>query len=250
MTLAAALLIALAGATGAAGKPLDVPMTALRAGNCEQLGKWVNDRDAGAQSARDAMAAVMFTEGFCVEPQPERALAFFRASAAEPDVGAASAIGLRYALGDGLPQSYRKAAIWLAEADAILTRAQNPGARFPELSPIRFDAAEQPADVWRGYLISMHYVATQILRRERGSVQTLQPADVTVKLCVKDGALDTSIAGRAEDATRGAARVRAEQDALDAYRRAEKMLPQAPLERVRVESNVPCIQRAVSYRLR
>jgi hypothetical protein len=251
MTFSGALAaVALAAAAAGAGAgPLDVPMEAIRAGSCERLGAWVNDRDAGAQSARDAMAAVMYTEGFCVDAQPERALAFYRAATTEPDVGAASSIGMRYVLGDGVPQSYRKAGLWLTFAESILQRAQNPGAGETVLTPIRFDSAEQPGDVWRGYLISMHYVATQILRRARGPVQTVQPADVMVTLCVKDGQLATVIMGRAEDATRAAARLKAEQDVLDSYRRAEKLLPQAPLDRVRTASGVPCVQRAVSYRL-
>jgi hypothetical protein len=248
--LLAALASAAVAASTASGGPLAAPMAALREGNCERLGAWVNDRDAGAQSARDAMAAVMFTEGFCVEAQPTRALEFFQKSAAEPDVGAASAIGLRYALGDALPQSYRKAGIWLTQADGVLTRAQNPEARGADFGPPRFDAAQTAAEVWRGYLITLHYVATQILRRDRGSVQTMQPADVSVTLCVKDGRLATTVSGRAEDATRGAARVRAEQDARDAYARAEKILPQTPLAALGPAGPVPCIQRNVNYRLR
>lgn len=249
MTFPGVLAAVFAAAAGASAGALDTPFAAIRAGSCEQLGAWVNERDQGGQSARDAMAAVMYTEGYCVEAQPERALAFYQAALGEPDVGAASAIGLRYALGDGLPQSYRKAGIWLAKAENILQRAQNPNARQFGLVAVRFDATEEPEEVWLGYLTAVHYTATQILRRERSRLQTMQPADVAVTLCVKDGQLTTQVSGRAVDATRGADRAKAEADALDAYQRAVKVLPQAPLDKVRAAAKVPCVQRAVSYRL-
>ncbi len=246
----AVALLAVTSGVAQGSAVLDEPMAAIKARDCARLAAWANDQSADGRAARDYVAGLMYEEGYCVERDPGRAQRLYDAATTTPDVAAASNIGLRYALGDVLPQDYLKSGRWLSFADAVLVKMQaGPGsADLPRVPPI--EAPRGAQQVWLGYLVSAHYVGTQILRRQRGMSDTLRPAEAIVRLCPAPDGFSVQTRSRADPAVGGSARSRAEQDVADAYRRTKELLPTSGLPVFAPESPPPCVERRVEYKLR
>jgi TPR repeat protein len=225
-------------------------MAAIKAGDCARLAAWVNDPSAEGRAARDYVAGLMYEEGFCVERDAGRAQRLFDSAKASPDVAAASNIGLRYALGDVLPQSYLKSGRWLSFADGVLVKMQAGlgSADLPKVPPI--DGSQGAQQVWFGYLVSAHYVGTQILRRQRGVTDTLRPAEAVATLCPAADGFSLEIRTRADPAGGASARTKAQQDVADAYRKAKELLPTSGLPAFTPEAQRLCIERRIEYKLR
>jgi hypothetical protein len=243
-------LLALTSGVAQATAALDEPMAAIRAGDCTRLAAWVNDPSVEGRAARDFVAGLMYEEGYCVERDPARAQRLYDAATAAPDVAAASNIGLRYALGDVLPQDYLKSGRWLSFADSVLIRMQSGlgSADLPKVPPL--DAPRGARQVWLGYFISAHYVGTQILRRQRGLSDTLRPAEAVVLLCPAADGFTVQTRSRADPAGGGSARTKAEQDVAEAYRRAKELLPTLGLPAFTSDAPPPCLERRIEYKLR
>lgn len=246
----AVALLALASGVARASAALDEPMAAIKAGDCSRLAAWTNDPSTEGRAARDFVAGLMYEEGYCVERDPGRAQRLYDAATAAPDVAAASNIGLRYALGDVLPQDYLKSGRWLGFADGVLVKMQSGlgSADLPKVPPL--DAPRGAQQVWLGYFISAHYVGTQILRRQRGLSDTLRPAEAVVRLCPAADGFSVQTRSRADPAGSGSARTRAEQDVLEAYRKAKELLPTSGLPAFAPDAPPPCVERRIEYKLR
>jgi hypothetical protein len=233
-----------------ASAALDEAMSAIKAGDCSRLAAWVNDPSTEGRAARDYVAGLMYEEGYCVERDSGRAQRLYDAATAAPDVAAASNIGLRYALGDVLPQDYPKSGRWLSFADAVLVTMQS-GQGSPLLPKVpALGASRDAKQVWLGYLVSAHYVGTQMLRRQRGLSDTLRPAEAVVRLCPAADGFSVQTRSRADPVGGGSARARAEQDVLEAYRKAKELLPASGLPVFAPEAPPPCIERRIEYKLR
>lgn len=225
-------------------------MAAIKAGDCARLAVWVNDPSTEGRSARDFVAGLMYEEGYCVERDPARAQRLYDAATAAPDVAAASNIGLRYALGDVLPQDYVKSGRWLSFADGVLVKMQSRQGS-PDLPKVpTLEASRDAKQVWLGYLISAHYVGTQMLRRQRGLSDAVRPAEAVVRLCPAADGFSVQTSSRADPAGGGGARARAEQDVADAYRRAKELLPISSLPAFAPDAPPPCIERRIEYKVR
>lgn len=220
-------------------------LAALATGDCRRIGEAVNAGiDAKTPSAL-YVAAILHDEGLCVEKSAPRAAAFYEATRGAGDQRAALEIGLRYALGDVLPQSYTRADLWLRHAEDLARKHAQPR----ELkSPATVDARTE----WLGYLAALHLYATRIVEFPLSARMDGAEADLQARVCPAAGSVQVTVLSQSKaPVTAGVARTSGRRELTlamqDAYDKAMKTLPKA----ARPESeNRECANRTISFRLR
>jgi TPR repeat protein len=261
-----AVLLGLGMAARAA--TFDEAVAAIRAKDCARLGEVVNagiDKNAASLLY---VAGLMFDEGLCVDIDTRRARDFLDAGAKQGDHRAAVALGLHYALGDGLPRSYARAGAWLLHAEALELR----GLSARELSPrdrVRRDALSEegkllryshalpplPADgdpgaEWDGYLRSAHFLATRLIRYPKDALIAGVEGFYAVRVCPLTESVEVSRARLANDSAGPSAdRARAERllqrEIERAYGQAQRVLPRP----ASAAGAAKCIRSHVDFRI-
>lgn len=164
----------------------DEAMQAVRAKDCTRLTALVKDGVERQIPGLLYVAGLMRDEALCVERDPDRAFQFYSAGGKRGDRDSALAIGLRYALGDGLRRSYARAASWLTHADALeLGLLEGRSLDWP--SRVKYDALKRrglerfgtfvpilpeddPTAPWMGYVLTVHALASQALHGKARSL--------------------------------------------------------------------------------
>lgn len=223
--LLAAVLLAVAGtAGGELPSSIGPAIDAIRANDCAVLGQVVNRGIDQREPGMLYVAGMMFEDGYCVEIDRARAARFYRAAEEKGDLRAAAALGLAYALGDGLPRSYSRAAPFLRHAYALVRRDQGPGPsewRIALPRPLLFD---EPHDEVIGYLVTLYWIVTASLEYDGQMNRTGFESEAHVKMCPDRKSIDVSFSnsdGRLRASTEQAVREKIER----AYEKAQRAAP-------------------------
>lgn len=262
-------LAVLAGlATAAPAATFDEAVAAIRAKDCARLGQVVNAGIDKSAASLLYVAGLMFDEGLCVDSDARRARDFLDAGAKLGDRRAAVALGLHYALGDGLPRSYARAGAWLQHAEALELRDLS-GRELSARERLRRDALGEagnllryghalpplpadgdPAVEWDGYLRSTHFLATRLIRYPRDALLSGVEGFYAVKVCPLTESVEISRARLAGDGVGPSAdRARAERllqrEIERAYGEAQRVLPRPAT----APGAAKCIRSHVDFRI-
>lgn len=245
----AALLVALplqATAQGTAlGDAIAPALVAIKANDCAALGAAANRGIEKRVPALLYVAGLMHEEGLCVEVDRERASRFYRAAESPGDWSAARDLGLRFALGDGLPQSFARAYPWLEHARLLRDAPDRPAAlRLPRA------ASDSDEDEWRGYLHAVWWVGSSLTRFPPEVLAEGVEAETAVRVCPLRMQVEVKFDGVPSGQVAGGVQPRraAVQSELErAYSRALTVLP---MPVTRGEPEVKCIEDRVGFRPR
>jgi hypothetical protein len=240
------LVVALIAAQAVAQSAPESPLAALASGDCQRIGAAVNHGIDSKSPAAYYVAAVLHDEGLCIEKSQDRAAQFYRAAVDAGDARAALEIGLRYAFGDILPQSYTRAGSWLWHAENLARGTTAP--RALDLPPEKID----PTTEWQGYLRALHLYAARIVKYPIGARIDGAELDLVARVCPTSDSIQVTVTGQsAAPVTAGVARSSGRREIVlatqDAYEKALSTLPR--IKRPDSESR-ECMQRPINFRLR
>lgn len=262
--LAGVLPIQLAAAKST---PFDQAIGAIRARDCHALGEIVNRGIDERVPALLYVAGVMYEEGLCVGPDAARARIYFDAGAQQGDRTAAIALGLHYALADGLPRSYRRAGAWLAHADGLELRAlegqslgsaererlqalkDGPANKYTHAVPAVPAEGDVSAD-WEGYLRSVHFLGRHLMKYPKRALDADVQGAFRLRVCPDKEEVDLQrlgpYRGRSLPSAETPAALRAlSEEVRRAYREAQRILPRPR----NAPDPAPCLQTVVVFRL-
>lgn len=231
---------------GQSNTPTSPALAALATGDCRRIGEAVNAGIDAKTPSAFYVAALLHEEGLCVEKSARQAATFYEATRGTGDQRAAVEIGLRYALGDVLPQSYTRASIWLWHAEGLARKLDPP--RELKLPPATVDSRTE----WLGYLAALHLYATRIVEFPLSARLDGAEADLQARVCPAADSVQVTVLSQSKaPVTAGVARTSGRRELSlamqDAYDKAMKTLPKA----TRPESeNRECSNRTISFRLR
>ena len=261
-----ACLLMTAAASPATGATLDEAMAAVRAKDCGRLGAVVNAGIDKRAVPLLYLAGLMFDEGLCVDPDAKRARNFYDNAARSGDRATAIALGLHYALADGLPRSYARAGTWLMHAYALEVRdlersaasqvaidrrdalREIPGldrymTMLPPMPPNNDAVAE-----WAGYLTSVHFLAARTMRFPRVSLEAGMDASYAVRVCPQSDKVEIARTRMPRSESGGVDASRAERALRDeierAYREAQRLLPRPQA----LPGEAKCLRAPVAFR--
>ena len=236
----AALLLVPPLYAAAQGDAIAPAVAAIKANDCAALGAAANRGIKESVPALLYVAGLMFEEGLCVEADRERANRFYRAAEAPGDWNAARDLGLRFALGDGLPRSFTRAYAWLDHARALRDAPGQP-------APLRLPrtAAGTEEDEWRGYLYAVWWVGNSLTQFPPDVQVEGVDAETSVRVCPLKMQVEVKFDGVPGGQAAGALRPRraAVQSELErAYSRALTVLPMPVIQG---EPEMKCVENVV-----
>ncbi len=244
----------------------DQAIASIRARDCEALGEIVNRGIEDRAPDLLYVAGLMHDEGLCVDADPVRARMYFDAGAQQGDREAAVALGLHYALADGLPRSYGRAGAWLLHAKALELRSLE-GRSVDEFDRHRMEALREsvlagpylhavppmPADgdnlaEWLGYLSSVHFLGSRLIDYPKRALHAGAEGAFRLRVCPHTNQVEVRHAPRASglpSTTSGAALHALRQEVVRAYRNAQRLLPR-PLA---IPDPASCMETVIVFRL-
>lgn len=240
-------LISALMAGGALAAPLDDAMSAVGAGDCQRVGAIVNRGIEDRTPSLLYFAGLMYDEGLCVDRDAERAARYYQAGAQIGDWRAARDLGLRYALGDGLPRSYTRASAWLQHAEQLgrqePTRTAQPHLALPP-------AGEDTATEWLGYLWSLHFLAGRLARYPRDALVMGAEGEFDAHVCPAQDRVEVAVRRqRGPGVWTGTDHVRSRHELIReverAYLEAMRVLPRPAA----VPADHQCLQNVFVFRI-
>lgn len=224
---------------------LSAALEALRKGDCDQLASIVNEGLASNASLQ-LVAGVMHEEGLCVTRDIVKATRYYDAAEAAKDWQSSLRIGLSYALGDSLEKSYSKAGAWLAKS---LEQQDKPLAS-QKLSVATIPGAETtPLTEWNGYLISVYYLGSRMIRYPREALRLGAEGEYLVKVCLKDGVVSARPENISPGPAAGVARYTGSRELLQTieatYNQAIRALPPPEVP----APNAGCFQNKLTFQV-
>jgi hypothetical protein len=224
-------------------------LAALATGDCHRIGEAVNlGIDAKISSAL-YVAAILYDQGLCVMRNAERANRFYAAASTPGDAAAALEIGIRYAVGDVLPQSYTRAAEWLDYSEHLALNREG-------IRPLRLPPPSLNEDTeWAGYLTSLHMYAARVAAYPPSFRATSGEADITILICPNGNPVRVALtAGKAKklwETTLGPSTTSIQSDLMQAAQVAvDQAIAVLPVPQKSATPNVPCAKRQLAFRLR
>jgi hypothetical protein len=230
----------------AEAQPLRDAFDALRAGDCVQVGKLVNenlDTDAGVVQ----FAGVIYEEGLCVERDLDRARRYYDAPSTTRDWRSAIEIGLMYLQGDALPRSYTKAGAWFARSSRL--SGSESSYKFPGLATLPVKEATAATE-WGGYLISVGFVGSRTVKYPSEAIRVGAEGSYLARVCLVDGTVQVQAVATRPGPAAGTASLTGKRlisEAIDdAYRKAMQTMPRPKYEPI----GHTCFEQPLSFRIR
>lgn len=215
-------------------------VAAIKANDCAALGAAANRGIMERVPALLYVAGLMFEEGLCVEADRERANRLYRAAEAPGDWSAARDLGLRFALGDGLPRSFTRAYAWLDHARALRDASGQP-------APLRLPrtAAATDEDEWRGYLYAVWWVGSSLTQFPPDVQFEGVEAETSVRVCPLKMQVEVKFDGVPGGQAAGALRPRRASVQSELERAYSRALTVLPMPVIKGEPEMKCVENRV-----
>lgn len=231
--------------TSAKGEP--AIWKALRQGDCAAVGAELNDGLAKMSPTHLAVAGYLFEDGQCVDRDAARARSFSERAVAAGNADVFTEIGLNFATGSGVGQSFPRAAKWLCHADRDMFGSNRSSTWCNDLAADPNGGEAR----WLGYASSLTLLMSRLAEYPRSAEDAQIESHLVGVICVRPGPPRLTVTRRSAGASMDQPAsvddqrfVRSLQRALD---RAVKGLPAPPFE---LGAQEVCVRRQISFVLR